>query len=89
MASCGDEVAVGTSTSSGTAVLVLDVVPAELTEIGDACVNFYRATQESKVEEAIYMRTFADRIVELGHDEAAIVLDDLANQWAVGVWDGR
>jgi hypothetical protein len=68
--------------------LVVDVEPVEMTEAGQACVDFYRAHQESNLEEPIYIRSFADRIEELGLHDAAVVLFDLADQWEIGVWQG-
>lgn len=65
----------------------LDVEPAIFTEAGEACVDFYRSAQESVEEEAVCMREFADRIAALGHDDAAVVLSDLADQWEVGTWE--
>jgi hypothetical protein len=59
-----------------------------MTEAGSACVDFYRAAKESNLEEPIYIRSFADRIEELGLHDAAVVLSDLADQWEVGVWQG-
>jgi hypothetical protein len=59
----------------------------EFTEADEACVDFYRSVQESVEEEAVYMREFANRISELGHDEAAVILSDLAGQWEVGTWE--
>ncbi len=83
------------STTSGQSVvesqslaLGLDVEPVEMTDAGQACVDFYRAHQESNLEDPIYIRSFADRIRELGFDEAAILLSDLADQWEIGVWSG-
>lgn len=64
-----------------------DVVPVEFTEVDEACVDFYRSAQESVEEEPVYMRAFADRIADLGHDAPAAVLSDLADQWEVGVWE--
>ena len=77
IAACGTPDAVG-----------LDVEPVEMTEAGQACVDFYRAAQGSNLEEPIYIRTFADRIEELGLHDAAVVLSDLADQWEIGVWQG-
>jgi hypothetical protein len=34
------------------------------------------------------MRRLADRIADLGHEEAAVILDDLARRWETGVWEG-
>jgi len=65
----------------------LDVEPATFTEAGKACVDFYRSAQESVEEEAVYMREFADRMANLDHDDAAVVLSDLADQWEVGTWE--
>ena len=36
----------------------LGVGSVVLTEAGEACVDFYRSTQESVEEEAVYMRVF-------------------------------
>jgi hypothetical protein len=63
------------------------VQPVEFTEADEACVDFYRAVQESVEEEAVYMREFANRISELGYDEAAVILSDLAGQWEFGTWE--
>jgi hypothetical protein len=68
--------------------LGLDVEPVEMTDAGQACVDFYRAAEESNLEEPIYIRSFADRIEELGLHDAAFVLSDLADQWEIGVWQG-
>jgi hypothetical protein len=65
-----------------------DVEPVEITAAGQACVDFYRAAQESNLDEPIYIRSFADRIEELGLRDAAVVLSDLADQWEIGVWQG-
>jgi hypothetical protein len=59
-----------------------------MTEVGQACVDFYKAAQESNLEEPIYVRSFADRIEELGLHDAAVVLSDLSDQWEIGVWQG-
>jgi len=68
--------------------LGLDVEPVEMTDAGQACVDFYRAARDSNLDEPIYIRSFADRIEELGLHDAAVVLSDLADQWEVGVWRG-
>ena len=59
-----------------------------MTEAGQACVDFYRAHQESNLDQPIYIRSFADRIEELGFHDASVVLSDLADQWEIGVWQG-
>ncbi len=65
----------------------IGVRSAVFTEADAACVDFYRSAQTSVEEEAVYMRVFADRIADLGYDDAAVVLSDLADQWEVGVWE--
>jgi hypothetical protein len=52
-----------------------------------ACVDFYRSMQESVEEEPLYYARLADRIEQLGHADAAAILQDLAAQWEVGYWE--
>jgi hypothetical protein len=51
-----------------------------------ACVDFYRSMQESVEEEQLYYVRLAERIEQLGHADAAVILHDLAEQWEIGYW---
>lgn len=75
--------------TAATVVPEMPVAGVDFIEAGDACVDFYRSAEASVEEESAYMRRLADRIDELGHAQAALVLNDLAIQWEVGVWEGE
>jgi hypothetical protein len=61
--------------------------PRQFTAADEACVDFYRAAQDSVEEEPVYMRRFAERISELGYTDAGEILTGLADEWDVGIWN--
>ncbi len=88
-AACGETRAVSTTSAGAAPIPDILLDPVTFIEADEACVDFYRSAAASVEEEQLYMRRLADRITDLGHVEAAAVLDDLAGQWEVGVWEGE
>jgi len=89
VAACGQTQSVSVTNTAPTSVPEIQAEVVELAEAGDACVEFHRSAAASVEEEQLYMRRLADRIADLGHSEAAVILDDLANQWKSGTWEGE
>lgn len=89
VASCGETQDVSVTNTAPSSVPGIQEEDVELSEAGDACVEFHRSAAASVEEEQLHMRRLADRIADLGHADAAVILDDLAQQWEVGVWEGE
>jgi hypothetical protein len=89
VAACGETQVVSVTNTAPSSVPEIDGEDVELSEAGDACVEFHRSAAASVEEERRYMRRLADRIADLGHQEAAVILDDLARRWETGVWEGE
>jgi hypothetical protein len=88
LAACGQTPGVVVDGPSPTSVPSLGLEPVQFNEADDACVDFYRSAAESREAEHRFIRRLADRVDSLGHNDAAVILDDLADQWDVGVWEG-
>lgn len=63
-------------------------VPVPVSEAEQACVDFYQSVEKSFEEESLYFPVLAQRIREAGHEDAAAILDEVAEEFRVGYWEG-
>lgn len=59
----------------------------EMSSEDRACVDFFYSSSTSIEEEPAYFARLAKRIGELGHEQAGMILDDMAHQWEIGHWE--